>query len=65
MLNNLLVVKSINPSDIEPLSPYIGYLLVKTYFDGRLIKSYPIVKLMGRQEYLDYRVNQFNQKYLM
>ena len=62
MLNNLLVVKNINPSDIEPLSPYIGYLLVKTYFDGRLIKSYPIVKLMGRQEYLDYRVSQFNQK---
>jgi len=60
MIKNVLVVKSINPPDIEPLSPYIGYLLVKSYFNGRFIKSYPSVKVMGRQEYLDYRTSQFD-----
>jgi hypothetical protein len=61
MLKNMIVVRSINPSEIEPLSPYIGYLLVKSYFNGRFIKSYPSVKVMGRQEYLDYRISQYDK----
>lgn len=59
LVNNILVVKNINPSDIEPISPYIGYLIVKDYFKGRYIKSYPSVKVMGRQEYLNYRIQQY------
>lgn len=62
MIGNILVVKSINPSDIEPISPYIGYLLVKNYFNSRFIKSYPSVKVMGRQEYLDYRIKTINER---
>lgn len=61
MINNILVVKSINPEEIEPISPYVGKLLVKNYFSSRYIKQYPSVKVMGRQEYLDYRTNQFNE----
>jgi hypothetical protein len=56
-----LIVKGVNPSDIEPISPYIGNLLVKSYFKSRFIKTYPSVKVMGRQEYLDYRISQYNE----
>jgi hypothetical protein len=62
MINDILVVTSINPNDIEPISPYIGYLLVKNYFNSRFIKSYPSVKVMGRQEYLDYRIKTINER---
>lgn len=61
MMGDMLVVKGINPSEIEPLSPYIGHLIVKTYFGSRFVKSYPTVKVMGRQEYLDYRISQYNK----
>jgi hypothetical protein len=62
MIKNSLVVKEINLAEIESISPYLGDLLVKDYFKSRFIKQYPEVKVIGRQEYLDYRIKEIDKE---
>lgn len=62
LTGNTLIIGQLNADDLQKISPYLGYLLVKDYFKDRFIKSYPEVSVMGRQEYLQYRDKQMDDK---
>ncbi len=62
MVNNKLVIKDLAPLEIEKISPQLGKLLVKNNFNSRFIKDIPEVKVIGRQEYLDYRIKGINKE---
>lgn len=62
MAENTLVVGEINSPGFQKVSPVIGYLMVKEYFSGKNIKSYPRIVMMDNKEYLEFRVNDFNEK---
>lgn len=62
MFGDNLLVTEINKDEIEAISPTIGRLFVRQYLDPRYIKDEPVVKVMGRQEYLKYRDDQINKQ---
>ena len=62
LTGNTLIIGQLNADDLQKISPYLGYLLVKDYFKDRFIKSYPDISVMGRQEYLQYRDKQMDDK---
>lgn len=62
LLDNTLIISAMKPEDIQTISPVLGYILVKEYFQNRYIKAYPEVSSMDRQEYLAGRDEDANQK---
>ncbi len=60
--NGTLVIKELNKSSIESMSPVLGRLMVKKYFDSKYIKEEPQIQVMGRQEYLKFREDQINEQ---
>lgn len=62
MVGNNLVVVEIKDDEIQQISPVLGYKLVKAYFGSRYIKSYPEIKVLGRQDYLKFREDQINKR---
>lgn len=62
LLDNTLIVTEIDPSDMEAISPTVGYLFVQQYFPTRKIKALPKISIMNRQEYLAYRQEDAKQK---
>lgn len=58
--NNTLIVKTLDKSSFETISPSLARLIVSTKFNPMYIKEEPSVSLMGRQEYMKYRENQIN-----
>lgn len=55
LLDNTLIVSSIEKSQLESMSPLLGYLLVKQYFPRRAIKAYPKVVFMEKDAYREFR----------
>ncbi|MEK7525976.1 MAG: hypothetical protein AAB546_00685 [Patescibacteria group bacterium] len=62
MVKNYLFVNEIKDDEIQQVSPVLGYKLVKAHFGGKYIKSYPEVKVLGRQDYLKFREEQINKR---
>ncbi len=62
LIDNTLIITAIDSHDMERVSPVIGYLFIKQYFWGRLIKSYPKVAIMNNTEYVSYRQRNFLKK---
>ena len=61
LIDNKLLVSSLEKEIIEKITPTIGKLLVKKDLEPRYIKDEPSITVMGRQEYLKYRETQINQ----
>jgi hypothetical protein len=62
VIDNTIIISAISPADLEAISPAVGYQLVKNYFKSRQIRSYPIVTIMNREEYQQYRVEDNKKK---
>lgn len=62
VIDNTIIITAISPSDLQTISPAIGYLLVKNYFKIRNIRSYPVVTIMDRSEYQKYRIEENKNK---
>ncbi len=62
LLGKYLFISEINKNDIEQLSPTLGKLLISSSLDSRYIKDPPVVKVLGRQEYLKYREDKINEQ---
>lgn len=55
LIDNYLIVTSINVKDMQTISPVIGNLFVREYFADRPIKFYPKVTVMTDKQYLTFR----------
>lgn len=62
LVNETLIIKNFDPDYIQDLSPYLGYLYVKSLFPGRNIKYYPHVFLENGMSYQKYREKDFAEK---
>lgn len=62
LLDNSLIINKVNITDIEKISPEIGYLMLKNNFPLRDIKKYPNVSVMDENEYLVFRKKDAQQK---
>ena len=61
-LDNTLIVTGIVNSDIQEISPVIGYLFLEEYFPNRVIKKYPKVTVMTQKQYQSFRQSDAKQK---
>lgn len=57
-----LVIKELKKDTIESISPVLGRLMIKKYFDPKYVKEEPLLEVMGRQEYLKFREDQINEQ---
>ncbi|QQG43375.1 MAG: hypothetical protein HYW45_04260 [Candidatus Daviesbacteria bacterium] len=57
-----LVIRELKKDTIESISPTLGRLMVRGYFDPKYIKEEPQILVMGRQEYLKFREDQINEQ---
>jgi hypothetical protein len=62
MIDNTIIITAISPSDLEAISPAVGYQLVKNYFKSRQIRMYPVVTILNREEYEEYRKEDAKKK---
>ena len=62
LMDNTLIVSSINPKDIEKISSVLGYLYIKNNFPLRTVRSYPKVSIMDENAFLDFRKIDLNEK---
>lgn len=60
--DNTLVIARLDKETIEAISPALGFLMIRSYFDPRYIKPEPKLQVMGRTEYLKYRDDQINSQ---
>ncbi len=62
LVNNTVVITAVLPVDVHRINPIIANLLIKHYFWGRHIKSFPQVSLMDKDEYSVYRADDAKKK---
>jgi hypothetical protein len=62
LIGKSLVITELNSPEFQKVSPVVSYLMISKYFPGRNIRSYPNVALMGKDEYLTYRKDDFDSK---
>jgi hypothetical protein len=62
LVDNTLIISEINPTDLQTISPIIGYRLVKQIFANRAIKSYPQVAILADADYLKFRQQEADDK---
>lgn len=55
LIDNTVIVGNLEGEKLEAMSPFLGYLLVKQHFPRRVIKAYPKVTFMDRDEYALFR----------
>lgn len=60
--DNSLIINKIDKDALNTISPTLSYLMVKSYFKPKLIKTYPEIEILGRQEYLKYRDDEINKQ---
>ncbi|EKD87524.1 MAG: hypothetical protein ACD_36C00038G0001, partial [uncultured bacterium] len=60
--NNTLIIRELDKNAIESVSPTLGRLMVRSYFNPKYIKEEPTLSVMGRQEYLKYREDLINEQ---
>lgn len=61
-LDNNLLISELNEKDLAAISPVLGNLLVKDYFKPRYIKNYPILRVLGRQEFIKVQDEQIDKQ---
>ncbi len=62
VFDQTLVFTGLNAADLKAVSPRLGYLMVKNYFNPRYIKAGPLLDILGRQDYLKLREDQVNKQ---
>lgn len=62
LINNTLIISSIDKDTMQTISPALAHLLLTNYFKNRDLKSYPNITILNRQEYLALRQQQINQE---
>lgn len=62
MVGNTLVVYEINSPEFQKVSPVAAYLMIQNQFPLRAISRYPEVSVMSRQEYAEFRVDNFTEQ---
>ena len=62
LMDNTLIVNSINPKDIEKISSVLGFLYIKNNFPLRAVKSYPKVSIMDENTFLTFRQKDLEEK---
>jgi len=62
LVGNSLIITDIRSSDFQKIGPITAYLMIKSYFPGKAIKSYPELSIMDKNEYLSFRKGDFEQK---
>jgi hypothetical protein len=55
MVDNTLVFAKLNSKDLNAVTPILGHLYIKEYFQTRRIKSYPLFTIMDIDSYNVYR----------
>lgn len=61
-LDNTLIIANVNKTELETLSPIVGYMFIKHYFPERAIKFYPKIVVIDDKEYEGYRVIDSKEK---
>lgn len=60
-VRNTLIIRELNSSDIQSVSPIIAKIFLKQYFNPRYLKDNdPVTNIMNRQEYLRLREKQID-----
>lgn len=55
LIDNSLIITKLDRVQIQTLSPTLGYLLLKKYFWGRQIKSFPAISAMTQADFIKFR----------
>lgn len=63
LIDNSLVVRSLDPADLKVVGPAVSYSLLRYYFYGRSIKPPPVVSFMDAVEYKKFREMDFNKNF--
>jgi len=62
LVDDTLIISQVTSSQIQKLSPALGYLLVQNYFTQSSIIHFPKVDLISVEEYKNFRRNDFIDK---
>lgn len=62
LYKNYLVIKTIDKDAIQSIGPLIAKKIIQKSFDTKYIRDEPIVNVIGKQDYLKYRDDQFNEE---
>lgn len=62
MVNNTLIINSIDKDTMQTISPTLAHLLLKGYFKSRDLKGNPTISILNRQEYLAFRQDEINKQ---
>lgn len=62
LLDNTLIITSINATDLQSISPYVGYMFVKSYFPLRTIRYYPNIVVLKEKSYDVDRIGDLQDK---
>jgi hypothetical protein len=55
LTDNFLVISGISKELFESIGPHLGYLLLQEYFSDIAIKNYPSIKVLAKDDYLNFR----------
>ncbi len=62
LIDNVLIITSVNIQDMQAVSPVLGHLFVQSYFPNRVIKAYPKISVMDNKQFLSFRKSDAQQK---
>lgn len=62
LMDNKLIINNLDKKDLPEVSPFLGYLFIKKYFPYREVRSFPVVEIKSKDEYLSYRKQDIETK---
>jgi hypothetical protein len=62
LLDNTLIVTQLSQSDMQMLSPVVGFLFLREYFITRQIKAFPQIGIVTKSEYTKFRNEETKKK---
>jgi hypothetical protein len=62
LLDNTVIIANVNKTELETLSPIVGYMFIKHYFPERSIHFYPKFIVIDDNEYESYRALDSKEK---
>lgn len=62
LVGNNLLITELKSEDLKQISPYLAYLMIRDYFRPRFIKSYPNLRVLGRQDFIKVQDEQIDKQ---
>lgn len=62
LMDNKLIINNLDKKDLPAVSPFLGYLFIKKYFPYREVRSFPVIEIKSKAEYLSYRKQDIKSK---